>query len=202
MHLEHARGRVGSARKASSTSRIFGAMLNSCFDTLRGGSDVASAIAAGRAVIRAHRSRRATAPRTPTTAARRAAAAPRSPAARPPGPIRSGRPIGMSTATTAGAPAPTARRRSAARSARARRRPVGRHERHDPAARAAVDPGEPDIVVAHLIAARWHGSCDAARLPSTGGPQHDHPPAPQRALHAGLERPRASTRRGRCRSTA
>jgi hypothetical protein len=36
---------AGSARSTASTSRIFGAMWKSCFDTLRGGSDVANAAA-------------------------------------------------------------------------------------------------------------------------------------------------------------
>ena len=41
--LEHPRGNFRIAARSASTSRIFGAIMNSCFETMRGGSDVAGA---------------------------------------------------------------------------------------------------------------------------------------------------------------
>ena len=97
------------------------------------------------AIIGRHRSRRATAPRTPTIAARRAAGGPRSP---PRG--RQGRcaPAARSACrprSRRALPARPARRQSAARSRIRASPPSGPHERDDPAGRAAVDAGQPDV---------------------------------------------------------
>ena len=104
MHLEHARAAAAaSARRKPSTSRIFGASMNSCFETLRGGSEVSRARSGRPRDSRRQRAPPATAPRTPTIAARRAIGRTAFSAARPPWRARSGSPIGMSTAMTAGA---------------------------------------------------------------------------------------------------
>jgi hypothetical protein len=70
------------------------------------------------------------------------------------------------------------------------RRRLWPDEGRDPAASAAIDPGKPCILIRCThCPPRWHSFCNIATL-SFQEATHDLSSTPQRALHAGIERPR------------
>ena len=164
MDLEDTCGGAASSRRHASTSRIFGASMNSCFDTLRGGSRTGERDPAGLAVVRGRERgpRRDRKYRGLSRAEKRPHRVLGRPAARAGALRQADRNVDRNDAR---------RLRRGEHVGKARHDAYayvaigGADECHDPAGPAAVDTREPSIIqdFSHL-SREWHRSHSVGRL--------------------------------------
>ena len=190
MHLEHPRGRVATSRSAWSTSRTLRRdveqLLRHLARRVRGGLRDPTGLAVVGGIDRCarrhreHRGLPGAEQRADGVLGSAAADADLLPAGR--SACRPRSPRAFSGAASSSAKRGTIRSRASP--------PAGRT---NAASQPPVQPSTPASQTVRVIRRasppRWHSSCAAATVQRQEA-AHDHPPAPQRALHAGIERPR------------